>query len=177
MTPAPEKLEKILQLEQEQDYRDKAVIGGLACFADAWCEQAQREAYEKAWVEEIAERLRAYSQLSTQTERQESLRALRAALDSVDTREPPLKPGQPSVPVLEPDGSPVQADRPQPKQAPRKPSRDVGEVGLDSPTTVISGIGPTQSKRWARLGVRTIRAMLLFFPLRYDDFSSPCASC
>ena len=43
MTSALDKLTKILNLEEEQGYRDKAVIGGMRRFADAWYEQAEQE--------------------------------------------------------------------------------------------------------------------------------------
>ena len=55
MTSAIEKLDRILSLEQEQGYRDKAVIGGLARYADAWREQAQAESLNDSWVEGVAE--------------------------------------------------------------------------------------------------------------------------
>jgi ATP-dependent DNA helicase RecG len=44
--------------------------------------------------------------------------------------------------------------------------------GLDSPVTVLLGIGPSHAKRFERLGVETIRDLLYLFPRRYNDFSS-----
>ncbi len=180
MTSALEKLEKILQLESEQSHRDKAVIGGLARFAENWREQALREFDDEAWVNEIAEQMRTYSQLATQDERQASLGALRTVLQSggssgrtspVGSRsESPAEASTPtSKPRSEPPAQSVQQDTSRrSKESPPGPE----DVGLDSPVTVLSGIGPTQSRRLARLGIQTVRDMLYFFPRRYDDFST-----
>jgi ATP-dependent DNA helicase RecG len=180
MTSALEKLEKILQLESEQSHRDKAVIGGLARFAENWREQALREFDDEAWVNEIAEQMRTYSQLTTQDERQASLGALRTVLQSggssgrtspVGSRsESPAEVSTPtSKPRSEPPAQSVQQDTSRrSKESPPRPE----DVGLDSPVTVLSGIGPTQSRRLARLGIQTVRDMLYFFPRRYDDFST-----
>lgn len=176
MTSAIEKLDRILRLEQEQSFRDKAVIGGLARYADAWRDQATSESLGENWVEEIAEQLQNYSRLTSEVERQTSLRALQESLDSART----------SGKTTESEAGPSAPPEPMPQQPPRrdepaerrsrsdtpKTQSSAGDVGLDSPITVISGIGPTQSRRLARLGLRTIRDMLYFFPRRYDDFST-----
>jgi len=53
------------------------------------------------------------------------------------------------------------------RQMPDPPERD----GLDSPVTVLHGVGPRIADRLAVLGVRTIRELLYLFPRRYDDYS------
>ncbi len=165
MISALDKLEKILRLEQERGYRDTAVIGGLARFADAWREQAHREKAGEAWVAEVAKHMETYSQLATRDERQAKLEKLRTMLQAaqVGQRAPVAST------VVEPASGPVRPDR----GKGREPSRVKAEdIGLDSPVNVLSGIGPTQTRRMARLGVRTIRDMLYLFPRRYDDFST-----
>ena len=82
MTSVLDKLSKILQLEQEQGHRDKAVIGGLARFAGNWRQQALREIDNVAWVDYIAEHMQVYSQWGTRIERRASLDALRAAIQA-----------------------------------------------------------------------------------------------
>jgi ATP-dependent DNA helicase RecG len=165
MTLALDKLAKILKLEQEQGYRDRAVIGGLVRFADAWREQAQDETGDETWVAQVAEQMRTYSQLTSHDERQASLGALRAALRA-----------GPQVADQTPPTSKTQAvsTKTRPSQAGRRPKPPVGleGIGLDSPIIALSGVGTTQSKRLARLGLRNIRDMLYLFPRRYDDFST-----
>lgn len=49
---------------------------------------------------------------------------------------------------------------------------------VDDPVSDLSGVGKETEARLARLGITTIRDLLLFFPRRYEDFSSitPIAS-
>ena len=58
--PAFDKLYKILKLEADTGYRDKAMIGGLSQFAVRW----QQEAGDGEDVQKIADILRTYSQLN-----------------------------------------------------------------------------------------------------------------
>jgi ATP-dependent DNA helicase RecG len=181
MTSAFEKLDKILLLEQEQNHRDKAVIGGLARFADNWREQAQREIDDEVWIDQIAQQMRAYSQLTSQEDRRASLDALRESLSAaqtsgreplVETRSESIKESPPSASRHRPEPAAEQAPQKQPGYAQQRNAAGLGDIGLDSPVTVLSGIGPTQSRRLARLGIHTIREMLYTFPRRYDDFST-----
>jgi ATP-dependent DNA helicase RecG len=181
MTSALDKLTKILQLEQEQGYRDKAVIGGLGRFADTWREQAGREVENQKWVNEIADQMRAYSRLTIYDDRRAGLEALRTALQtqgqSAERPRPPTPPASPPRRELAPSQtkrSPDAATRPQRRSGRpiQKSEVRLEDIGLSSPINVLSGIGPTQSKRLSRLGLRTIRDMLYFFPRRYDDFST-----
>ena len=43
---------------------------------------------------------------------------------------------------------------------------------LDDPVTVLTGVSDKTEARLARLGITTIRDLLLFFPRRYEDFST-----
>ena len=43
---------------------------------------------------------------------------------------------------------------------------------LDDPVTVMTGVSDKTEARLARLGITTIRDLLLFFPRRYEDFST-----
>lgn len=43
---------------------------------------------------------------------------------------------------------------------------------LDDPVSYLSGVGDETEARLARLGIATIRDLLLFFPRRHEDFSS-----
>jgi ATP-dependent DNA helicase RecG len=182
MTSVVQRLLKILESEKQDGCRDKMVFGGLARFTDTWLKEAPQEASDEAWVQKIAEHLQSYSQLSSPDERRASLEKLEAVLqagaraiarpNSQRTRRVPTRAttNAPSAPreVARPASGPAQ---PSPTPA-AYPAPRPGDAGLDSSITTLSGIGPVQSKRLARLGVRTIRDMLYFFPRRYDDFST-----
>jgi ATP-dependent DNA helicase RecG len=43
---------------------------------------------------------------------------------------------------------------------------------VDDPVTVLTGVSDKTEARLARLGIATIRDLLLFFPRRYEDFST-----
>jgi len=156
MTPAFEKLTKILALEQEQGYRNRAVIGGLERFAYFWHEEARQETegLESArLVEEIVALLQSYSALEDRGARER-------AVDEILT-----KLGQKPRRVKEELPEKEKVVEPKEGQPPKR-------LGLDSPVTTLVGIGPSHAKRFERLGVETIRDLLYLFPHRYNDFSS-----
>ncbi|MGD9099255.1 MAG: hypothetical protein PVF45_02165, partial [Anaerolineae bacterium] len=169
MASALDKLLKILQLEQEQGHRDKAVIGGLARFANNWRQQALRETDDTAWVDLVAEHMQAYSQWTTRGERRDNLETLRTILQAkargeeipahvrraLPARPAPAPPQREQVHVTAPA-----PDRPveRPLRVQRRPAaakRPVAErkqdAGLDSPITTLTGVGPVQARRLGRL--------------------------
>ena len=44
-------------------------------------------------------------------------------------------------------------------------------VGLDAPLTVLRGVGPEHASLYQRVGLSTLRDLLLHFPRRYDNYS------
>ena len=44
-------------------------------------------------------------------------------------------------------------------------------IAMDAPVTVLPGVGPSNARILERLGLRTLRDMLYYFPRRYDDYS------
>jgi len=45
-------------------------------------------------------------------------------------------------------------------------------AGIDSPLTVLNGIGPERQAVYAKLGIESLRDLLLYFPRRYDNYSA-----
>jgi len=165
MVSAFEKLTKILALEKEQGYRNRAVIGGLDKFATPWRQEALREAPESAdLVEEIAALLQGYPALEDRRAREEAIERI---LSWVGQRRP-RGPEAPPRRAEEPKGPPPERT----EVAEAKEERPRERLGLDSPVTALVGVGPRQAAKLARLGVRTIRDLLYLFPRRYNDFSS-----
>ena len=165
MNTPVEKLRKILKAETEK-FEDRAVIGGLARFADTWTREATTAfgSEASAWVQAIADRLRAYSQLSSRPERVAALEELFRLLKAGPSAGAP--PAGPPRPV-------ERAQRPPhaPPAAPPRPPREK-PTGLNAPLTAIQGIGKRQAQRLARLGLRTIRDLLFHLPRRHEDFSN-----
>ncbi|MCL5995207.1 MAG: ATP-dependent DNA helicase RecG [Chloroflexi bacterium] len=275
---ATEKLTKILKLEAERGYQDKAVTRGLASFANAWLADAAKSNIDAAWAMSIADEMRTYSAApdvatrrtalsaliqrlqtptlaggtakgpagaspsgresaaqhppykperarpaqraapqfanrppaskrpqNTDTDQQATSAALinhppapvtPAAADQAATAEPgattasaePASVGQASAgvaptpaqaraparsqtqPRLSP--SPRQLEQLQPRRSTRTPPRQYSGLGLDAPVSTMSGFGDSTAERLAKLGVKTIRDLLYFFPTRYDDYSA-----
>ncbi|MCS7061384.1 MAG: ATP-dependent DNA helicase RecG [Anaerolineae bacterium] len=88
------------------------------------------------------------------------------------TQEEPPSPAreesQVAPPVSQPRTPPASTQRTAAAAATRKYS----QLGLDAPLTHIAGIGSFNADKFAKLGVKTIRDLLYFFPTRYDDYSA-----
>ncbi len=159
-----DKLTKILQLEHQKDFNDRAVIGGLDKFLTVWRAEVTQELNDPAQLsmaEEVAGLLAGYSTKGPDERRAAVTRALErlAAAPSVAVApteaKPPAEPG-------------VVRERPRPlRPAPEEPG-----LGLDAPVTRLTGVSTAYARRLARLGVRTIRDLLYLVPRRYDDFSN-----
>lgn len=170
MPSAFETLGKMLKLEREQGYKNKAVISGLEVLAKTWPVEAVKESPATTpLVEQIAALLRDYGSLPDQAARQErveqifeKLAACQEIAAGTSVKEPASAAAQDMV------SSPTQPSPP-PKPSPR-PS--ASHLGLDSPVTMLSGVAQTQAKRFRRLGVTTIHDLLYHFPHRYNDFSA-----
>ena len=170
MTTPIKKLTKILQLEAEK-YQDRAVFGGLARYADTWFQEAGAALGPEAsgWVQEVADRLRAYRGLPDSVARQEAVAALLEMLQAPPREKEPATLTPPAPSVARP--APVTPAPAQESSAPVTPAVAPPRTGLDSPITALQGIGPGQTKRLARLGIHTIRDILYFFPRRHDDYT------
>jgi ATP-dependent DNA helicase RecG len=81
--------------------------------------------------------------------------------------EKPIEPAHAQPSTSRPREAPP-APKPQSEPRDEKGNR----IGLDSPITVIQGIGPANAEKFERLGVRTIRDLMYLLPRRYDDFSN-----
>ncbi|HJW84974.1 MAG TPA: hypothetical protein VJ754_11775, partial [Anaerolineae bacterium] len=73
---AADKLLKILKLEADTGYRDRAVIGGLAQFAERWRDEAQQDRIDPDRIDAVAAHLRAYPGLADAAARRRSIQAL-----------------------------------------------------------------------------------------------------
>ncbi len=174
--PTPwEKLSTILRQEAEH-HEDRAVMGGLARYEDTWRREATAALGGQAadWVERVSDHLRAYPHLP-------DLAARRQAVEGLIKMMAAGPPGNAGGKRASSEGARGRASRPAARQA-KGPSRPAAERsaspapptagrGLDSDITAVRGVGAKQASRLEKLGVRTIRDMLYFFPRRYEDYS------
>lgn len=197
MVGALERLQKILKLEQQQGYRNKAVIGGLERLSSRWQADAMQEAgttAQRALVEEIVLALSRYSSLESHLARKSQVDAILALADSwetadqgdeaersedpaealrsaQDTGAAPAGPAQPDTSASAPhesDDGEAQAERQGPVPGPRP--TPVGTASLHASVSRLPGVGPSYTKRLLNLGVRSIGDLLWLLPRRYDDY-------
>src|SRR5579859_5371763 len=101
MPSALETLVKILKLEQDTDYQDRAVIGGLKSFASHWVPDAHAQAKKPEHhllIDELAVLLNEYGSLSVGEQRREAIKYM---LGRITGRVPP-KGGPVSAPPVQP---------------------------------------------------------------------------
>jgi ATP-dependent DNA helicase RecG len=174
MPTAFDKLEKILRLEQNQGYRNRAVIGGLENFADVWRQEAQAEIIDEAHaheVSDIARRLTQYAE-SDRDHREEMVNEILSELKgssrhSSPPRQPPLRKPAPHKPGGSPSGAqPVASVSPPPPA----PNRSVS--GLDAPVSSLPGISAAYTARLKRLDIGTVGNLLYHVPHRYEDYTT-----
>lgn len=184
--PSPfETLSKILTLEKQREYDNKAVLGGLERLSDTWAPEAITQVdtkEERLTIEEVAGLLRRYPSLEDQAQRaaliEDVLNKVGGGPPSpAPNREISVSPGRLETRVESPPDSGRTAARdsaqraiPSPSPKPEPPERPI--EGLHSPITKLPGIKRGYARRMANLGVETIGDMLELYPRRYDDYRS-----
>lgn len=184
MSRSFKRLERVLDLEASQGYRNKAVVGGIRQFALYWVGQAREEAVDeadRALVEQVTEVLMEYGRLSGTEARANAIDSLRRSIARRAERVPEVQPSTPPPPPPEPRAEPAKS-RPkptppkvtQPKAAPPPPEDPTAEPdpeGLSQTVRTIKGVGPKVADKLRTLGANTIWELLYIFPRRYDDYS------
>lgn len=139
MSQAFTRLEKVLELEAEQGYQNKAVVGGIRQFATFWVSQARQEAADEAdlaLVEQVAEVLMDYARLPGVEARATAVDRL---LTSLQRRQARVG----SAPAKETPAPRPAATRPRPPESSRPaPDRPVKPVPTPSPRPTPSPIQP-----------------------------------
>ena len=110
------RLERVLELEVQQGYQNKAVVGGIRQFAAFWVGQAHTEAVDeadRALVEQVAEVLNDYARLPGKEARAKAIDAL---LQSLQRRQARLQtaPTAVAAPPQAPAKTPPRQDPPKP---------------------------------------------------------------
>jgi ATP-dependent DNA helicase RecG len=137
-------LERVLKLEAQQGYQNKAVIGGIRQFATFWVGQAREEAVDEvdlALIEQTGELLMDYGQLSGPEARAKAVENLLARLRTrqervpqpADSPRPPRpKPEKPAPPPPAPkkQSQPAPAPRHQPAAEAPTASVAAGPIGI-----------------------------------------------
>ncbi len=188
MPSSIEKLQKILGLEAELGYENKAVVGGLEKFLTFWVNEARSSNVDGNLIDTVVEKINQYRSIDTEG-RTQSLEIIfqmintlapqsAKANDRLKHREPPAPKLQQEVRQrpIEPRPSPqTAASRPEKKNHPLpttpRPPTNTSTVGLNAPLTVLYGVGPKNAELLHTLNIFTLEDLLYYFPRRYDDYS------
>jgi len=160
LTINAEPLRKVLELECNKGYVDSAVIGGLDRFLRNWAGQAVESITSPRLLNRF-NKLRLvnsnYASL-TKEQRKEWINSVLDFLTEVEhgARE---KGEVNLVPAIS-----------QPPSGARR-QRTVASQSIDSPITIIRGISSSLATKFNKLGVKTVRDLLYFFPHRHLDYS------
>jgi ATP-dependent DNA helicase RecG len=138
-----ESLRKVLKLEQAKGYSDKAVMGGL----DRFLRNLSPSDKNLSRLLSLN-----YSALDTRAREEWVIDTLK----KLDAGERSTPPPQPIISNTKP--------------APSRPKSN-SEQSLSAPITSIPGIKAALASKFEKLGVKTIREFLYFFPRRHIDYS------
>ncbi len=155
-----EPLRKILELEDKKGYLDSAVIGGLDRFLRNWAGPAMESITGPRLLSRFHKLHLVDSDYAalTKQERKEWVKKVLDFLTEVEHKEEEKGEAKPA---------PV-AKKPSPKA--RVPRTTVTQ-SIDSPITVVKGVSSSLATKFDKLGVKTIRDLLYFFPNRHLDYS------
>ena len=157
-----ESLRKILNLEQQRGYTDSAVFGGLDKYLHNWSAQEVESVTNPVHLRRFHRLFdKSYTSMSPE-QRREWRQDVLAFLDDMESVNN-------SAGLSTPDTSTSSGKKSSPKV--KRPTVTVGEPSLDSPITVVKGISTALSTKFGKLGVKTVRDLLYFFPHRHLDYS------
>ena len=183
MKPSLQKLKKFIYLEAQQNYGNRAVIGGFDRMVEPWLAEAQADGLPDDLIQSVMGRLRDYESFSPKS-RYETLNGLWNRLQRETGETFPIlplpveKPRQAIANEEKPETSPPSRKNAFPHQTLQPPETGASQekpvsqpAALSAPTSVLPGIGPKHSQTLARLGLHTLGDMLYNFPRRYDDYT------
>jgi ATP-dependent DNA helicase RecG len=162
-------LVKVLTLEDKRGYNDTAVFGGLDGFLRKWSDPAAEAlptpclvkrfhqlfnisyssmslGQRRTWVQDVFDFL-------SEIEKKNSV----AAAPAVALKLPNNKKTLPKIAATSPKT--------------KKTSIQVNATSLDAPITVVKGISTSLASSFGKMGVKTVRDLLYFFPHRHLDYS------
>ncbi len=165
MTSSPsidaEKLTKILQLERQRNYDNKAVFGGLDRYLQRWAAENRAGLSSPRLLVQF-NRLKLdmsnYASLDVD-QRQAWLKAVLSWLVDTEKVEKPVRKSR----TISPSATGQVAIS-------KTRSPDVS-AGLDAPVTVLKGVAASMAAKLARLGVKKVRDLLYLFPRYHLDYS------
>ena len=146
---------RVLEMEAKRGYADRAVVGGLGRFLDRWRAELSEEEADSlppALVAALAQRK--YHELSTDLRERWVYEALTALGDYAAASEPLPKPK--TVRAI----------------PPRRLAPSPAAPTLESPPTIVRGVGPGIAAKLENLGITNVNGLLRHYPSRHLTVTS-----
>ena len=186
MSLSIEKLKKFFKLEADRNYDNKAVVGGLDKILPIWVTESEAENIDENLRDLVLEKIGIYEESDFET-RKQIISNLMTSLEEASVPEPKSKKGfeqsgrfdKSRDRLLQPERTQKpaesEADPASLASRPKQPEIDPSEMntirGLNSPLTVLSGVGPKIAQNLSKIGLENLKHLLYYFPRRYDDYS------
>jgi ATP-dependent DNA helicase RecG len=184
-----DKLAKVLRLEVQRSFDNRAVLGGLQEMARHWQSEALSSGVPEGTVSPVVDALLAYGNLDAD-DRPASLKLVWGMLAE---QEPTLAELNPFPPAPDIPAHTAETEQPKLDEEPVEPEAEIDEATeepleeapasppaaepkgrkfeITSPLTAVPGIGPKSAKTLSKLGLETLGDLMWFLPRRYDDYS------
>lgn len=161
-------LQRVLLLERQKGFRDRAAVGGLAGFARI---QAERSGHPG--VRAAATVLDRYGDTDRRGRERAVSEALRVLLTGIPAAAGPTVRTEPTAagPAPEPPAIPAPTAAPHRTSGPRAATGRAERPDLDASITAVKGVGPTVARAFAGAGVATIRDLLYYLPRTHYDYT------
>ncbi len=160
MSMNTEPLRKILELEHKKGYLDSAVIGGLDRFLRNWASQAVDSRANPQLLNHF-HKLHLDNPNYVSLTKQERKQWVNSVVDFLAEADRMEREKGEAKPTPLPGRLPSQARR----------QTIVVNQSIDSSITIVKGISSSLAAKFYKLGVKTVRDLLYFFPRRHLDYS------
>jgi ATP-dependent DNA helicase RecG len=160
-------LRKVLGLEIKRGYPNNAVIGGLEKFLANWSAGAMQSLTSPRHLAKLKKLCKVKYAFMDPEQRKTWVDEVLAFADELEKKD--AKPAPPvKSPVVKKTAPPPVKKDPAPV---KKASAETIIQNLETAVTYIKGVGPVVAKKFEKLGVKTIRDLLYYFPYRHLDYS------
>jgi ATP-dependent DNA helicase RecG len=176
MQKSLEKLLKILNLEIQAKYANKAIIGGLDKFYPNWVVEARSENVPVSLLEQLQIHFSNYANMEA-IERENSTKAVLASIRNINSAKEKGSEPQKVFPVQKPEPIKPADESSFPNKVVNRPIASAlvqpnePGIGLNAPVSVLNGIGDVKGKIFKEIGVQKLGDLFYYFPRRYDDYS------
>lgn len=166
MLTSLEKTQKILRLEIQNGFANRAIIGGLEKILPTLLSDLTKEKVALSLREKLENAFSKYSLAPTAIREQmvhDLIKAIQEEYKGEPSSETPALQSSSKIQTTHLANNPIEPALKVPGQK---------NVGLNAPLNLLSKIGASRAADFQTLGVNNIGELLYFFPRRYDDYST-----